>query len=144
MPMRLLRCFFAFVLLAMPSLVLAQAVQMPDFQRLERQLRLKPHQKAQYDIAVVSLKRSLIASAAAFAELRLQLTDELMKSQPDFLTLLNRQRAAYEINAPIYRETLDEWGKLYALMEDDQVAIAKRFLRDALDDAMSGVRVLGK
>lgn len=142
--MRALRCFLAVLLLAMPSLVLAQAVQMPDFQRLEKQLRLKPHQKAQYDVAVVALKRSLVASAGTFAELREQLTDELMKSKPDFLTLLNRQRAAYEINAPIYRETLDEWGKLYALLEDDQVAIAKRFLQDALGEAMNGVRVLVK
>jgi hypothetical protein len=134
----------AFALLAMPFAALAQSVQMPDFQKLERELRLKPHQKAQYDIAVTSLKRSLIASASTLNELRQQLADELGKSQPDFMTLLSRQRAAYELNAPIYRETLDEWGKLYALLEDDQVLIAKRFLKEALEGAMNGVRVLAK
>jgi hypothetical protein len=116
------------------------ATQMPDFKQLERELHLKPSQKAQFDVATVALKRSLLASAGTLMELKTQLAEELMKSNPDWAALLDRQRAAYEINAPIYRETLEEWSRLYALLEDDQVVIAKRFLRDALEGAAAGLR----
>jgi hypothetical protein len=107
-------------------------VQMPDFKGLERELRLKPAQKEQFDVAVGSLKRTLLASSGIFMELKQQLADELMKSQPDFPRLLRSQRAAFEMMSPLLQETLDEWARLYALLEDDQVLIAKRFLRDNL------------
>ena len=118
----------------------AQSVQMPDFKRLERELRLKPEQKAQYDVATTALKRSLIASASTLMELKSQLGDELSKSEPDFRALWDRQRKAYELNEPIYRETLEEWSKLYAQLEDKQVIVAKRFLRDALEGAAATLR----
>lgn len=130
LPRRLLLAFLA--LLAFGAAA-APAAPMPDFQRLERELRLKPHQRAQYDVAVLSLKRALIASAASLLEVKQQLAEELTKQRPDFLALLERNRAAYELAAPLYREALEEWGRLYALLEDDQVLIARRFLREALD-----------
>lgn len=107
-------------------------VQMPDFKRLERELRLNPQQKEQYDVAVASLKRTLIASAGIFAELKDQLSEELLKSSPDYGRILRSQRAAWEMFNPQLQETLTEWSKLYALLEDDQVVIAKRFLRENL------------
>ena len=135
--MRLVRAV-AFLLLALAAFgAAAQPVQMPDFKRLERDLKLKPHQREQYDVAVAALKRSLIASAGTLMELKQQLSDELAKGEPDFRGLLRRQAAAFEINAPIYREAGDEWSKLYALLEDDQVVIAKRFFRRAMEEAVA-------
>ena len=107
-------------------------VQMPDFKQLERELRLKPHQKAQYDVAVGSLKRTLLASAGILAELKDQLSEELLKASPDYGRIFRSQRAAWDMFNPQLKETLDEWSRLYALLEDDQVVIAKRFLRDNL------------
>lgn len=132
-----LRAFFA-ALLLLASFGSAAATieipdfQMPDFKRLERELRLKPAQKAQYDVAVASLKRTLLASAGIFMELKQQLADELMKPRPDFPRLIGSQRAAMDMMSPLLSETMDEWSRLYALLEDDQVVIAKRFLQDAL------------
>jgi len=107
-------------------------LRMPDFKRLERELRLKPSQKVQYDVAVASLKRTLLASATIFMEMKEQLAAEVTKSNPDFARLWSSQRAAFDMMSPLLAETLDEWQKLYALLEDDQVVIAKRFLQDAL------------
>ena len=111
----------------------AITIQLPDFQRLERELRLKPHQKAQFDVATQSLKRTLVGIGPTLLEVKQQLAEELLKPKPDFLGLLDRQRAAYELAAPLFRETFAEWGRLYALMEDDQVAVARRFLQEAID-----------
>jgi hypothetical protein len=107
-------------------------LRMPDFKRLERELRLRPEQKAQYDVAVASLQRTLLASAGIFMELKQQLADELVKPRPDFRRLFSSQRAAFDMLSPLLQETLDEWSKLYALLEQDQLVIAKRFLQDAL------------
>jgi hypothetical protein len=107
-------------------------LKMPDFKRLERELRLKPSQKVQYDVAVASLKRTLLASATIFMEMKEQLAAEVTRSNPDFARLWSSQRAAFDMMSPLLAETLDEWQKLYALLEDDQVVIAKRFLQDAL------------
>ena len=135
------RLFFASLLMLLSLGAMAASitiplpdVQMPDFKRLERELRLKPHQKAQYDVAVGSLKRTLVASAAIFAELKDQLTEELLKSEPDYGRIFRSQRASWDMFRPQLQETLDEWSKLYALLEDDQVVIAKRFLRENLLD----------
>ena len=117
--------------LQLPDLQLPE-MRMPDFKRLERELRLKPYQKAQYDVATGSLKRTLLASASVLMEMRQQLADELVKAQPDFARVWKSQKAAFEMMSPLLRETLDEWSKLYALLEDDQVVIAKRFLRENL------------
>ena len=135
--MRRVQGFFAalFILLSCGSFAATIAMpdfQMPDFKSLERDLHLKPAQKAQYEVAVGSLKRTLLASAGIFMELKQQLADELMKPQPDFPRIFRSQQAAFEMLSPQLQETLDEWGKLYALLEDDQVVIAKRFLRDNL------------
>lgn len=139
--MRFLRLLVLAVALAVPAAAPAATtlripelrLQVPDFDRLERELRLKPFQRAQFDIAVAALRRALFASAGSLMDFKAQLADELLRPRPDFLALLERQRAAYELAAPLYREALDEWARLYALLEDDQVVIAKRFLREALE-----------
>jgi len=136
-----LRAFLASLLLLLSLGAAAASItiplpdmQMPDFKRLERELHLKPHQKAQYDVAVGSLKRTLVASAGIFAELKDQLTEELLKADPDYGRIFRSQRASWDMFRPQLQETLDEWSKLYALLEDDQVVIAKRFLRENLPE----------
>lgn len=132
--MKVLRLWvFALLLACGATAQAAITIQLPDFQRLERELKLKPNQKVQFDAATLSLKRTLLAIGPALLEVKQQLAEELMKDRPDFMGLLQRQRAAYELAAPLFRETYAEWGKLYALLEDDQVVVAKRFLQEAID-----------
>lgn len=133
--MKPIRLFLILLVTALSGFAHAATLTIPtpDFQRLERELKLKPHQKAQFDTATLSLKRTLLATGGTFLELKQQLAEELLKPRPDFMGLLERQRAAYELAAPLYRETFNEWGKLYALLEDDQVAVAKRFLSEAIE-----------
>ena len=125
-------CLWLLSLGAFAATIEVPDLKMPDFKRLERELRLKPSQKVQYDVAVASLKRTLLASATIFMEMKEQLAAEVTRSNPDFARLWSSQRAAFDMMSPLLAETLDEWQKLYALLEDDQVVIAKRFLQDAL------------
>ena len=64
--------------------------------------------------------------------LKQELADELSKKRPDLTGLLTSQRAAYELNAPLFAKASEEWSKLYALLEDDQVAIARRYVEKQL------------
>src|SRR6478609_6735745 len=127
MPRRafLAACLWLLSLGAFAATIELPDVKMPDFKRLERELRLKPSQKVQYDVAVASLKRTLLASATIFMEMKEQLAAEVTRSNPDFARLWSSQRAAFDMMSPLLAETLDEWQKLYALLEDDQVVIAK-------------------
>jgi len=127
--MKLLRAFLAFVLLAAS---LGATAQSADFDKLERELRLKPHQKEQFDIASAATQRALVASAFALLQAKEQLREELGKNKPDLRSLLRSQEAAYELARPLFREAGDEWSKLYALLDDDQVAIAKRYVEERL------------
>jgi len=126
--MRALRIFFASVMLALPFT--AVAMEMPDFERLELQLRLKPVQKAQFDRAAGASKRALLSSALAMMEMKNRLQEELLRSRPDFAGLLAAQEAVVEMNRPLFREAADEWSRLYAVLDDGQVATAKRFLQE--------------
>ena len=127
--MKLPRVFLALLLLAAS---LAAAAQSADFDKLERELRLKPHQKVQFDIASAATQRALVASAFALLHAKEQLREELGKNKPDLRALLRSQEAAYELARPLFREAGDEWSKLYALLDDDQVAIAKRYVEERL------------
>jgi hypothetical protein len=127
--MRLLRSFLALLLLAV---AFGASAQSADFDKLERQLRLKPHQKEQFAQARSATQMALVASAMSLTVMKQDLEEELSKARPDFLGLLASQQAAYELNAPLFRNAGEEWNKLYALLEDDQVAIAKRYVEERL------------
>ena len=120
----------AALLVALPAH--AFTVPMPDFERLERELRLRPDQKAQYYTAVGASKRALLSVALAGLEIKERLAQEFQKSRPD----LNALYAAHDLlvsqTAPAFREAHDEWGRLYATLDEDQVAIARAFIRDKL------------
>ncbi len=126
--MRVLGIFLASVMLALPFT--SGAMEMPDFERLELQLRLKPLQKAQFDRAAGASKRALLSSALAMMEMKNRLQEELLRARPDFAGLLAAQEAIVVMNRPLFREAADEWSRLYALLDDGQVAMAKRFLQD--------------
>ncbi|HET7728715.1 MAG TPA: hypothetical protein VFK48_01665 [Usitatibacter sp.] len=114
------------------GLSLGASAQRVEFDRLEQQLRLKPHQKVQFDLATAATQRALLASAMELMQLKQRLADELQKPRPDLGTLLLQQENAFELSKPLFREAGEEWKKLYALMDDDQVAIAKRYVEEQL------------
>lgn len=127
--MTLLRNLLALFLLALPF---AAAAQIQDFDQLEKRLRLKPHQQEQFNLARGATQRALVSSALSAMELKDRLREELGKARPDVGALLDAQEAAFERNRPLFREARDEWVKLYALLDDDQVAIARRFIEEKL------------
>lgn len=127
--MKMLRAFLALLLLAVSF---GASAQKADFDKLERELRLKPHQKEQFGMAKSATQMALVASAMSLTVLQRELADELSKPRPDFGGLFTSQMAAYELNAPLFRNAAEEWSKLYALLEDDQVVIAKRYVEGLL------------
>lgn len=127
------------LLLTLLALPLGAAAQIQDFDQLERRLRLKPHQQAQFNLARGATQRALVSTALSAMELKDRLREELGKARPDVGALLDAQEAAFERNRPLFREAGDEWVKLYALLDDDQVAIARRFIEEKL----SGLPRLG-
>ena len=127
--MRLVRCFLALVLLAVSF---GASADRGEFQRLERQLRLKPHQKELYYDAAAATQLALVASAMSLTQLKQELTEELLKPRPDFAGLLAAQGAAYELNRPLFEDAAAKWSRLYALLEDDQIVILRRFVERKL------------
>ena len=122
-----------FVLLLAISLG-AGAASLPRFDKLEQQLHLRPDQKTQFDIAVASTQRALLAVALTALQLKQQAIDELSKPRPDFSTLADAHEKLVEQNRPLFKAAGDEWKKFTALLDDDQLVIAKKYLRDNLDD----------
>ncbi len=112
----------------------AAAAALPRFDQLEEKLNLRPEQKSQFDIAVASTQRALLAVALTAMQLKQQLVDELAKPRPDFSTLANAHEALIEQNRPLFKAAGDEWKKFYALLDDDQLVIARKYLRENLDD----------
>jgi hypothetical protein len=112
----------------------AAAAALPRFDRLEEKLNLRPEQKTQFDIAVASTQRALLSVALTALQLKQQLVDELAKARPDFSTLANAHATLVEQNRPLFRAAGDEWKKFYALLDDDQLVVAKKYLRENLED----------
>lgn len=130
--MRLLRVLGAVVLLAFS--LGAGAASMPKFDKLEQQLHLRPDQKTQFDIAVASTQRALLAVALTALQLKQQALEELAKPRPDFSTLADAHEKLVEQNRPLFKEAGEQWKKFTAMLDDDQLVIAKKYLRDNLDD----------
>jgi len=122
----------------------AAAAALPRFDKLEEKLNLRPEQKTQFDIAVASTQRALLAVALTAMQLKQQVVDELAKPRPDFSTLANAHEALIEQNRPLFKAAGDEWKKFYALLDDDQLVIAKRYLRDNLEDLFAKLGSLPK
>lgn len=110
----------------------AAAEGLPRFEQLEIDLKIRPEQKEQYDLAVGASKRALLAVGLAAMQVKERLAQELMKPRPDFHSLAKAHEEIFDQTRPLFKAAGEEWRKLYAILDDEQVAIAKRFLRDNL------------
>ena len=132
MTLRVLRAVGAALLLAVSFGSTAAALQ-PKFDKLEEKLKLRPDQKVQFDIAVATTQRALLSVALTAMELKEKFEAELAKPRPDFWVFADAHEAIVERNRPLFKAAGEEWKKLYALLDDDQVDVAKRFLRENLN-----------
>ncbi len=99
-----------------------------NFSRLESQLKLKPEQKAQFDIAVQATQRALLSLGMVAFQQKQRIADEIAKPRPDIGVLADSQEQLLEMIRPHFREAREEWTRLYGLLEPDQVAIAKKYV----------------
>jgi hypothetical protein len=127
---------YAFGLLAALALFCAHAaahsIPVPDFGKLERELRLKPLQKAQFDIAVEASQRALMSAALAGMQVKERLSQEMAKPYPDLNVLYRIHEDVMFLAAPNFRDAASEWERLYRMLDQRQVEAAKRFLQDTL------------
>lgn len=145
------RFFLAAVLLALSCASAAASTQfpLPQLDKLERALNLTPDQKAQYDVAVGATKRMMLGIALAGMQVKEKLQQEFAKPRPDFGALADLRDSVVEQSRPLRREARDEWLKLYAMLNDDQVATIKDFVEQKgdnlglLHDFMTGL-ILGR
>ena len=117
----------------------ACAADMPRFDQLEQRLKIRPEQKEQFDMAVGASKRALLAVALSAMEAKQRLAEELMKPRPDLGRLLDTYDRVIDQHRPLFKEAGAEWKKLYAILDDDQVEIAREFLRENLGRALAAV-----
>ena len=120
------------VLLFAASLGAAAAPAL-KFDKLERELHLRPDQKTQFDIAVASTQRALFAVALSALQIKQQVAEELAKPRPDFSSLADAHEQIVEQNRPLFKAAGEEWKKFCALLDDDQLDIARKYLRDNLN-----------
>jgi hypothetical protein len=99
---------------------------------LERQLQLRPEQKAQFDVAAAATQRALVSSALSGVEFKERVARELMRPRPDLAELFAAQEAMVEQNRPLFRTAREEWVRLYAMLDEDQVRIAKAYVERTL------------
>ena len=117
----------------------AYEVRIPDFPLLEKQLRLTPLQKAQFDVAVAASQRALMAAALAGLQVKERLNAELNKPLPDLNVLFRMHEEVLEMAGAPFREAAREWERLFRLLDRRQVESAKRFLQDQFGPYSSGV-----
>src|SRR5213079_1078669 len=133
----------AFFLAAVP--VAASAASQPDFsaftanlnrslEQLEKQLSLTPAQKDQYVSAVSATKRLLLQMTMAGMQAKARLEEEMAKPRPDLGVLWDLRQSIVEDGRSLRREARDEWSKLYAMLDADQVATFKRFIEERIDN----------
>jgi len=120
----------ALVLFAAPAA--AYSIQVPDFGKLERQLGIKPSQKAQFDSAVQASQRALMSVALAGLQVKETLAQEFAKPRPDLNAIYRAHELVMDLALPNFREAGVEWERLFRMLDRSQVDLAKRFLREHL------------
>jgi hypothetical protein len=118
--------------LFLACVALGASAAMPNFDQLEKKLKIRPEQKEQYDLAIGATKRALLAIGLTAMQLKERLATELAKPNPDFAALLRSHQEILEQSRPQFKEAGEQWKKLYALLDPDQVEIAKSFVRENL------------
>ena len=125
---RFVRGFLVVALMA-PAMAGAQLL---DFSELERSLRLHPYQKEQFDAAAVATQRAMVAIGLGALQAKSRVAQELLKDKPDPDALMMAQEELVEFSKPHVRKARDEWLRLYAMMDDDQVRTARNFIEGRL------------
>jgi hypothetical protein len=132
---RVVPAFLAALFLACSFASSAAAPQLNlRFENLEEALKLTPVQKAQYDAAVGATKRMMMQLALAAMQVKQRLLEELAKPRPDFGVIEEARQALLEDGKTLRREARQEWLRLYAMLDDDQVATLKRFVQDQVEN----------
>lgn len=129
--MRSLRSFLVALALCIAP-VLAHAGMLPGIGELERSLRLDPHQKAQFDIAVGATQRALLSIAFAGLQVKASIAAELAKDRPDLGAIARAQEDAIEQARPLFRDARREWERLYATLDPRQVRMARAYVDEKL------------
>ncbi|HEX7403048.1 MAG TPA: hypothetical protein VF287_03460 [Usitatibacter sp.] len=122
----------SFLPLLLAFAALGASAAAPNFDQLEQKLKIRPEQKVQYDLAIGATKRALLAIGLTAMQLKERLAVELAKPNPDFVALMRAHQEILEQSRPQFKEAGEEWKKLYALLDPEQVEIAKSFVRDNL------------
>jgi hypothetical protein len=130
--------FLIMVLLLMSANAFAYSIPVPDFRRLESDLRLRPAQKVQFDIAVAASQRALMSVALAGLAAKERLAYELDRPIPDLNAMYRAHQDIVETTLPLFREAGVEWERFYGLLDRSQVAAARRFIEDQLGPFLSG------
>ncbi|HSN20604.1 MAG TPA: hypothetical protein VLS49_08000 [Usitatibacter sp.] len=125
------RAFLGCVVLFLASAV-AQASALPGADELERSLKLDPAQKAQFDIAVGATQRALLSLALGGLELKERIAMELEKPHPDLGEIARAQERIVDQSRPLFREARREWEKLYAMLDPQQVRMAREYVEEKL------------
>jgi hypothetical protein len=129
MNLRLLYAFLISILCALALAAQAQGFSFgPRYDDLEARLRLNPAQKEQFDVAKGATQRALLSIGLVALELKSRLAAELAKDRPDFDSLVRDPDALIAQVRPHFREARAEWARLYAMMDNDQVAIAREYM----------------
>jgi hypothetical protein len=127
-----------FVLFLLSTAAAAYSLPVPDFKRLESDLRLRPAQKVQFDIAVAASQRALMSVALAGLAAKERVADEMARPLPDLNVLLKAHQDVIETTLPLFREAGGEWERLYGMLDRSQVTAARRFIDDQLGPFLSG------
>jgi hypothetical protein len=118
----------------------AYSIPVPDFRRLEGDLRLRPAQKVQFDVAVAASQRALMSVAFAGLAAKERVARELARPIPDFEIIYRAHVEIVESAGPLFRVAGEEWERLYLMLDRAQVTAARRFIEDQLGPFLSGWR----
>ena len=133
-----LRILFTTLLLAVSAAAWpADFLGMDD---LEAKLRLNPAQKEQFDVAKAATQRAVLSIGLVAMQMKIRITTELSKDRPDLDAILRDQQQYTELVAPNFREASEEWSKLYAMMDREQVAMTREYVDKRMQqlEAISG------
>jgi hypothetical protein len=126
--MRLSHFRAAFLALLLAFSFGASAQDLRNFKDLEKRLRLNPMQKEQFEIASGASQRAILSIGLVAMQLKARLFTELAKDRPDMDAVFRDHEEYLELVRPNFREARTEWAKLYAMLDDEQVAIARAYV----------------
>jgi len=131
--MNALRTFFVSAALALAAITAQASMPSFGFGDLEQSLRLTPEQKTQFDAAVAATQRALLSMALVGWQMKDRLGAELAKPRPDLDAIARAQDDAIEQTRPAFKEARVEWARLYAMLDPEQVRVARAYVEDRLE-----------